>query len=201
MNIGNSRWERPTKKFTNGPITQAYSHWRHVIERSSEPYWKKYPSYIGTIMHKDWESYDCFYDWITTVKGYGELYNGKYYHLDKDLLGDGFTYEPKSCVLLPPPINGALIGFNSRGGDLPTGVSINQGRYLATLCYRGKNKNLGRYSDPYVAASVYRKAKAAYLKELAFQFRDDLEERAFEKLCDYAPSPSKFDLLISQAAL
>lgn len=177
------KWKYPTKEISgHNKSNQAYSVWRHMIERCSTKYWEKYPTYIGTEFEEAWDDYDLFYEWVIDQKGYGLVdESGKKYHLDKDLLGCGKLYSPTNCVFLPARINVAL-QFGARNNQVLPGVSMNSGSFMATLCYDGKNKNLGRYQTANEAHSAYVKAKNIRLSELSEFYKESLSEAAYNKL-------------------
>jgi len=177
-----NKWINPTKVSAgNNKANPAYSHWRHMLERCSEAYWLKYPTYKGTTYQQSWADYDVFYEWVTNQVGYG--LDG--IHLDKDLLGDGTVYSEDTCCLLPKSVNIALQSNRVNVGDCPSGVSLNGGKYMASLAYNGKNKNLGRYDSQEEAFAVYRTAKISRIKELATKFKDQIDEKAFDSLINY----------------
>lgn len=177
------KWKNQTKvSVGSSKVIPAYQHWHHMRHRCQEPYWLKYPTYIGTSHQPDWDDYDIFHEWVTNQKGYG--LDGA--NLDKDLLGDGTFYSEQTCCLLPRQLNAAITGGrSSKGGLYPTGVSLNGGKYMVSLAYDGKNKTLGRYNTPEEAFNVYREAKIAKIRNLAEEFKDRINERAFKALMNY----------------
>jgi hypothetical protein len=79
----------------------------------------------------------------------------------------------------------ALQSKQSNTGLYPTGVSFNGGKYMVSLAYNGKNRNLGRYDTPDEAFSVYLTAKLARIRDLAVEFKDQINEKAFNALINY----------------
>lgn len=177
------KWNNPVNTSIGGrKVVPAYQHWHHMRHRCQEPYWLKFPTYIGTSYQPSWEDYDIFYDWVTNQKGYGI----KGANLDKDLLGDGTYYSEETCCLLPSQVNMSLTAGNQILDRVyPVGVSFNGGKYMVPLAYNGKNKNLGRYDTADAAFNVYKKAKIERIKELAFLYKDRINYRAFDALMTY----------------
>lgn len=174
-----SKWINPIYiEGSKRNLTLAYSQWLHMRERCRPLYWERFPTYIGATFQDEWKDYDIFYDWITDQVGYGLPFS----NLDKDLLGDGKLYSAETCCILPQRINIALTYKMSTMGEYPSGVSLNQGRYMATLAYDGKNKNLGRYSTPKEASDVYIKFKTERIQSLAYEYKDIISDRAFNAL-------------------
>lgn len=177
------KWINQVKIDGSNKVIQAYSVWRHVIERSSLPYQKKYPSYTGVTHQESWLDYDVFHDWVTEQDGYGTLdKKNRLYHFDKDLIGSGKFYSEKDCVFLPLEINIAMQYSRSNSGDLPVGVSFNQGRFMVTLACDGRNKNLGRYESPEEASEIYLKAKVDRIRSLALEYQHSISNIAFDRL-------------------
>lgn len=169
---------RDGKKQSSGYIT-----WKHMIERCYDPkYAAKFPTYACCEVAEEFKSFQGFMVWATKQKGYGEPKVA----LDKDLLAKGNKiYSPDTCIFIPRDINVLLTKANARRGEYPLGVSLNQGRYMATLCYFGRNKNLGRFHSPEEAFEAYKKAKEAHIKFLASQYKDVLDKRAYVALQSY----------------
>jgi hypothetical protein len=164
----------------------AYSHWRHIIERSSDPYKIKYPTYKDVVVSDSWLDFESFHDDIINFKGYGVKFKDKLCHLDKDLLVRGNKiYCKENCILLPPALNSLLTSCGVRRGDNPVGVSLNQGRYMVTISIDGRNKNLGRYKTPEEAFTIYKIAKEEQIKVLATRWKDEIDLRAYTALMSY----------------
>lgn len=63
-------------------------------------------SYSDVAVHHDFKDYHFFAKWCNKQKGYDFKENGKFWHLDKDLLfPDQRMYGPDNCVFLPSCIN------------------------------------------------------------------------------------------------
>lgn len=169
---------RSGKKQSPGYIT-----WKHMIERCYDPkYLAQYPTYKGCEVSEDFKSFQKFMAWATTQKGYGDSKVA----LDKDLLFKGNKmYSGETCVFIPREINVLLTKANAVRGGCPIGVSVNRGKYMATLCYFGKNKNLGRFETPSEAFNVYKAAKEAHIKILAEKYKEVLDSRAYVALQSY----------------
>jgi len=160
-----------------------YITWKHMIERCYDPeYRARFPTYNDCEVSEEFKSFQRFMKWATKQKGFGE----NKVALDKDLLVKGNKlYSSSTCVFVPREINVLLTKADAKRGKHPIGVSLNQGRYMATLCYYGKNKNLGRYPTPELAFEAYKLAKEAHIRILAEKYKDVLDNRAYVALQCY----------------
>lgn len=124
-----------------------YRKWIHMLERCyNQKLHKKFPTYIGCTVCKDWKSFSNFKAWMET-----QDWEGK--HLDKDLLIRGNKiYSPDTCVFLDARVNTFLAENGACRGEFPIGVSFEResGKYVAQ-CWSielGKNKKIGRFKTP-----------------------------------------------------
>lgn len=167
----------------DGKITKGYSTWKHMLERCYSPaYQERFPTYIGCTVEPEFLEFQRFMSWA--VKDVGFHVEGSC--LDKDLLSKGNkVYSRATCVFVPAPVNGVLNKHKARRGNLPVGVSLNGGKYMATLCQYGKNKNLGRFDSVDKAFNAYKAGKEAYIKVLAESYKDSIEPVAYDALMAY----------------
>ena len=93
-------------------------------------------------------------------------------HLDKDFLGDGKLYSPKTCYFVPAWLNSLFNDSGSIRGNLPQGVSLHKlvGKYQAQIKIKCKVVSLGYFDTPEEASAVYLKAKAVYVEDLLVEF-------------------------------
>jgi len=78
----------------NGKMTLPYSRWRGMLSRCySDLYQSKKPTYKGCYVCDEWHNYQNFADWfdVNYIKGF---------ELDKDKLGNGKLYSPKTCCFI-----------------------------------------------------------------------------------------------------
>lgn len=116
-----------------------------------------------------------FAEWCQSQPAYLALdLDGKFWQLDKDILGDGELYSPETCCFIPGKLNSLLIEQESEAGLMP-GVSLNldnsdkfvaRGRLLS-----GKKKHIGVYNTEQEAHEAYinfkREVVSAALQQMA----------------------------------
>lgn len=167
----------------NGKNVQHYSIWTGAVCRCYCPVrLAKRPSYNGCTLSKEFLCYQNFAEWYTTHESYGLGYE-----LDKDLLVKGNkVYSAETCTMLPKELNLAIKDKVSKNSDLPIGVLRNKiGGYTAGLKIRLKDCHLGTFNTVEEASAAYVKAKEAYVKEIALEWKDKIEPRAFEALMNW----------------
>ena len=120
-----------------------YSRWQSMLERCySERYLNKNPSYTGCKVHPDWLLFSNFKSWM-------EKQPWRSMHLDKDILGKGKLYSPKTCIFIPKELNTFLCDSFRKRGEYKLGVSFRNktGKYESKIKdpFRGKTIWLGAY--------------------------------------------------------
>jgi hypothetical protein len=144
---------------------------------------KNSPHYLGTTMCNEWaNSFDSFVGWASTQIGMYQVDEmGNLFELDKDLLGGGKKhYSPRACTMLPKALNVALATNDSVGY-----YKTSSGKYQVKLSKFGKSVYVGLYDNKKKAKSTYRKARKAYIKELAVKYKHQLSIVAYESLMSY----------------
>ena len=175
---------KETKKYSsrdkNG-MFHIYSVWKSILRRC-----KNNKNYLGCTVCDEWLEYQNFAGWYVNNDFYGLGYD-----LDKDILIKGNKiYSPTTCCLVPRVINQVFKNHEKpRKHILPLGVSYDKRnahkKYGASLSLYGKQKHLGYYKTPEEASAAYVVAKEAYVKELALEYKDQIEPRAFESLMNW----------------
>ena len=166
-----------------GKHVQHYSIWTGAVCRCYCPVrLAKRPSYIGCTLSKEFLCYQNFAEWYTTHESYGLGYE-----LDKDLLVKGNkVYSAETCTLIPREINLAIRTDRKKDSDLPVGVLKNKiGGYTAGVRIKSKDCHLGTFNTMEEASAAYVVAKEAYVKELALEYKDQIEPRAFKALMNW----------------
>lgn len=166
-----------------GKAVQHYSTWTGAISRCYCPTsLKKRPSYFGCSVSKDWFCYQNFAEWYTTHESFGLGYE-----LDKDLLVKGNKiYSAETCTMIPRDINLAIRTDRVKVSNLPIGVlKTKSGSYTAGTRIKGKDSHIGTFKTPEEASAAYVIAKEAYVKELALEWKDKIELKAFEALMSW----------------
>lgn len=161
----------------DGKATREYLTWKSMLVRCFCPITKKkYPTYKDCTVCEEWLDFQVFAEWLTSQVGYEE------YDLDKDLLIKGNKhYSKETCTLLPSIMNITLNGGGSNGDKkLPKGVCKynNSGRFMA----RHRGETLGVYDTVEEAFAIYKVAREDYIKQLALEYRDKIDPRAFKAL-------------------
>lgn len=160
-----------------------YSVWTGAIIRCYCPTRQaKRPSYIGCSISKNWLCYQNFAEWYTTHESYGLGYE-----LDKDLLVKGNrVYSAETCTMIPREINLAIRTDRIKVSDLPVGVlKTKSGSYTAGTRIKGKDSHIGTFKTLEEASAAYVIAKEAHVKELALEWEDRIEPRAFKALMNW----------------
>lgn len=159
-----------------------YVAWHAMLQRCyDKKLHKRLPNYQYCSVCEEWKLFSNFYEWWK--RNYVEGYS-----LDKDLLKKGNTiYSPETCVYLPITINSLLSKTQKSRGNLPIGVQWykSKGKYLATMSYHSLPKYLGLYDNPLDAFKAYKTGREAYLKEIAEEYKNVIDIRAYNALMNY----------------
>ena len=186
--IGTKGTTHPT--WDGNKMLKEYAVWGSMLLRCTEKLWSKRSTYYGTTCSENFKSYTFFYEWCQSQVGFGNVdENSKSWHLDKDLLVKGNkVYDENVCLFLPATINQILTKRENGRGEYPLGVSKHKvdNKYSAT-CSLGKANPtfLGYYSTPIEAFLVYKKAKESYIKQVAEQYKSQIDPRAYKALLEY----------------
>lgn len=186
--IGVKGAERPS--YDGKKMLREYEAWSGMLRRCTKECSDKYPTYMGTTCSDSFKYYPFFYDWCQTQVGFKNTDdNGYGWQLDKDLLFKGNKhYSEDTCVFVPQRINTLLIKCNNSRGDLPIGVSFDKEKlkFMAACSDgKGKTKKIGRYLSINAAFQAYKSFKEALIKEVANEYRTQLDPRAYEALMNY----------------
>ena len=164
--------------------------WGRMLERAfSSIFHERYPSYKDVTVCKEWLDFQNFAAWCNTQK----LFNakddkGKSYHLDKDILVKGCkVYSPETCRFIPQRLNKLLSTRNKLRGEYPLGVCYNKRAklFVAAINVDAKAKHLGYFKDEQSAFQAYKTAKEAYIKEVAEDYFNLIDEDVYEALLRY----------------
>lgn len=158
----------------------SYRYWRAMIQRCyDEKFLKNHNTYVGCCVCDEWLFFSNFKKWFD--KNYVENYE-----LDKDILVKGNKeYSPEKCCFVPHKINSIILGANSVRGGLPIGVSIHNGKFVAT---HHASKTWGKsYSTKEDAFKAYKQAKEGYLKKVAKEYYNvgKIDKKVYDALMNY----------------
>lgn len=186
--IGVKGTEYPTRD--SGKIKREYALWRGMLYRCTNKMLVKYPSYSGVSCSENFKSYTFFYEWCQKQKGFeNKDEKGKVWQLDKDLLVKGNkVYSEGVCCFVPQRINSLLTKSESARGEYPVGVCLitSAGKYIARCsCGVSKQKYLGFFNTPQEAFQAYKTYKEALIKQVANEYKEQLDYRVYEALMNY----------------
>lgn len=172
---------RPSK--IDGVDTPESVLWNSVKTRCySEKYQSKRPTYIGCEMSENFKNFTFFHDWCREQVGFGS----QDFHLDKDLCSKGNKiYSEDTCFFLPRAINMALMLHKEVRGDLPIGVWRLGDSFRSVCSMHGNKVSLGVFRTVEEAFLQYKLAKEEYVRNLAEQFKDQIDPRAYQLLLNY----------------
>jgi len=176
--------------WNDGEMLKEYTLWADMLLRCTPKYWNKRATYVGTTCSENFRSYTFFCEWCNQQKGFNEKdKNGRKWHLDKDLLVKGNKlYSEDTCVFIPARVNTLLTKSGATRGDWPIGVvrSGANGRFVSQ-CNNGTGKQLflGFFNTPQEAFQAYKTFKEALIKEVANEYKEQLDYRVYEALMNY----------------
>lgn len=169
-------------KYNKVHIT-SYHTWEAMLKRCySEKFHIKNPTYKDCRVCKEWLSFTAFKKWFDEnyVDGYA---------LDKDILIKGNRiYSPDTCCFVPIEINSLLVKGDKSRGSSPIGTYKREnGRYHAYYSNRAKILNLGTFNTVEEAFDAYKKAKEAYIKDIATEYytAGKITEKVYQALMKY----------------
>lgn len=149
-----------------------YLTWVRVLQRCSETYQRKHPSYKGVQICEEWKRFSNFKHWMERQQWKDA--RGNSYQLDKDYLGSGKLYSPKTCWFCEHWLNSLLLDHARGRGKYMIGVykEKNESTYRAHISIDGKVKNLGGFSTEIEAHKAWATAKRAYVIEKMKGYRN-----------------------------
>ena len=182
--IGINDRSKPAR-FDSTRMTKEYAFWKRMLERCGCDKRKiEFPTYKSCAVSENFKYYSYFYDWCQSQVGFSS--DG--WHLDKDLLIKGNkVYSENTCIFLPPKLNTLILSCKAHRGELPVGVCFEKSslRYTASCMFEGKKKKIGRYSTPKQAFEAYKIFKESYIKQVAEQYKSQIDHRAYQALLEY----------------
>lgn len=186
--IGIKGLKYPSK--LNKIFVREYRAWSGMLLRCTEKEWSRKPTYINTTCSENFKNYSYFYEWCNKQTGFKNVdEKGKVWHLDKDLLVKGNKhYSEDVCVFVPQRINSLLISCKKSRGTTPVGVYWYDAKAkFISQCtdVSGESKHLGSYDTQEEAFQAYKVYKEALIKQIANEYKDRLDQRAYNALMNY----------------
>lgn len=175
-----------------GKRQKEYAIWQDMLLRCTKECWENKPSYTNVTCSDNFKNYDYFYEWCQEQIGFNNKAEAGIrvaWHLDKDLLSKGNkVYSEDTCVFLPKTINLLLVKRDRSRGKYPLGVSWHSPmkKLRAKCCVGGGVQELiGYYDTELEAFLAYKTFKESYIKQVAEQYKDVIDPRAYKALLEY----------------
>lgn len=169
-----------------------YYLWTSMLERSCCPKFKvKHSTYEDVTVCAEWLDFQNFAEWCNGQKHFNSKDEyGKAYHLDKDIICSGSgnkTYSPDTCRFIPQRLNKLLSTRNKLRGEYPLGVCYNKraSLYVAAIRVNGKARHIGYFKDEQSAFQAYKEAKESYIKKVAEEYFNLIDEDVYDALLRY----------------
>lgn len=184
--IGTNKGEYPSRN--GGKHLKEYQLWVDMLKRCGNKLHTKHLTYTGTTCSENFKSYTFFYEWCQEQVGFN-LRDEKHrvWCLDKDILIKGNKlYGEDTCVFIPQRLNKLLTKADKNRGDYFIGVARPRGcRFVANCVKDNINIRIGTYDTEQEAFEAYKLFKEALIKEVANEYRTQLDPRAYQALLNY----------------
>ena len=179
--IGNGKF-KPFDE--NGKPTKCYIAWKNMMKRCyCLKFHKNRPRYSHCTVDEKWLNFQVFAEWY--YSHYYEIENEQM-ALDKDILHKGNkVYSANTCVFVPSSINNLFVKSNKIRGKYPIGVTKHGDKFVAQLTKDNEQIYLGIYTTPEEAFLAYKKAKEAYIKEVAEKYKSQIPHELYDALMNY----------------
>lgn len=166
-----------------------YDAWFGMLKRCySSKFQLANPTYTGCSVSENFKHYSFFYEWCQEQIGFGNTSDkGKVWQLDKDLLAkDNKVYSEDTCCFVPAMVNSLLLKCDKTRGAYPVGVFL-YGSKFGARCSIGKSEQriIGCFATQEEAFQAYKKVKESYIKQVANEYKDQLDPRAYQALLNY----------------
>lgn len=174
----------------NYEMTPEYSIWFGMMTRCYKPNHKKHKSYYECKVCQEWLLFENFYEWLHSQDNFNKCTNENYngWEIDKDILfKNNKIYSPSTCCLVPHIVNSLFIKRKDYRGDLPIGVAMHNGKYLAQ-CHNSNNYiYLGIYNTITEAFQAYKNYKENLIKQAAQEeySKGNITKQCYEAMMKY----------------
>jgi hypothetical protein len=174
------------KSFIDGVKTLHYSVWHSMMLRCYNSNTKKRTlTYKDVVICEEWKNFQNFAEWLEKTYNYEYM---KGWELDKDIIcKECKIYSPETCCFVPKEINQLLVKRNKSRGIFPIGVTFNKinNNFTSKINKNGKTFYIGSFKSPEEAFQAYKIEKEKYIKEIANKWKDKIDPRVYETLCNY----------------
>ena len=166
------------KATLKGKVTRAYNAWRHMLMRCyDERTQAVQPTYIGCSVDACWFNFQVFAEWFTKRD------MGAGWELDKDIIVSGNKiYSPDKCAMVPSCINLILTDNGASRGELPIGVTLSNGRYMARVRVNNKSEYIGMFGTPSEAHRAYLLRKSEEIRDAVQRWSGSLSDEVLASL-------------------
>jgi hypothetical protein len=171
------------KSKLNGEHTKEYIAWINIFKRCyDEERRDENFSYKDCTVDERWHNFQNFAQWFE------ENYR-RNQKIDKDILVKGNkVYSPETCRFVPIEINNLFTNRKRNRGEYPIGVTfcIKSGKYIAQIQKYSKTIYLGQFDNPEDAFLKYKIEKELWIKEVANQHRQNIDEDLLESMLNWS---------------
>jgi hypothetical protein len=159
---------------------KSYKVWSNIFMRCyDEKYQENHLSYKDCSVDSKWWNFQVFAEWFE--EGYKESF-----HLDKDILFKGNkVYSPDTCCFVPQEINNLFTRKQNSKGGLPLGVRKSGIKFIAVTSKNNDKVYLGTFDTIEEAFQAYKTAKEEYIKEMADEWKDRIEENVHQAMYNW----------------
>ena len=157
--------------------------WKSVINRvySTKSALQK-PTYKDVTVCEEWHCFQNFAEWWYEKH---ELHMENW-QLDKDIIVKGNKiYSPQTCCFVPKKINTLLVKCDKVRSFYCIGVVKRGQKFQTTFSKEGISTYIGTFNTIEEAFQAYKTAKEVYIKEVAKEFIQLLENRVYQALINY----------------
>lgn len=186
-----NRWVTPISDKIDGKrvVRKEYTQWLGMFNRV-----KGKKNYENVVLSEMFKSYDNWYEWSLTQKGFMTLdVNDRIWALDKDIVGDGTIYSEDVCVFVPCVINN-LFKSSKRKTTGFVGVykESRKKMFKASVTFDHKPQHLGYFKTEIEAHLEYLKYRKMFADKLYIKYGDTVDDRVWDSLfksCEYSDIP------------
>jgi hypothetical protein len=166
------------KSKINNKTTTYYKAWNNMFERCYNNSLNRNPTYKDVTVCNEWHNFQNFAKWYE--ENWKPWMEG--WHLDKDILLKGNKiYSPETCCFVPNEINRLFTRVdNYKKGVYKSGIN-----FVALISLKEGDKYMGTFKTVEEAIEVYKKAKEVYIKEIANEWKDKIDTKVYDAMCNY----------------